>query len=106
MPIQGRRSAARIPLGSSRFRCGAALLVFAGALFTGGGAPRAEEAPPAAGGPATGSKGPATPKEPFAFADFTWLTGNPRTKESPLDTKVFTGELRVDTNYVYDFNHP
>src|SRR5216684_306831 len=26
--------------------------------------------------------------EPFAFADFTWLTGNPRTKESPLDTKI------------------
>ena len=44
--------------------------------------------------------------EPFAFADFTWLTGNPRTTESPLDTKVFTGELRVDTDYVYDYNHP
>src|SRR5713101_1634928 len=23
--------------------------------------------------------------EPFAFADFTWLTGNARTKESPMD---------------------
>jgi Putative beta-barrel porin-2, OmpL-like. bbp2 len=46
------------------------------------------------------------PAEPFSFADFTWLTGNPRTTESPLDTKVFTGELRVDTDYVYDFNHP
>jgi hypothetical protein len=44
--------------------------------------------------------------EPFSFADFTWLTGNPRTTESPLETKVFTGELRVDTAYVYDFNHP
>jgi hypothetical protein len=44
--------------------------------------------------------------EPFAFADFSWLTGNPRTTESPLDTKVFTGELRVDTDYVYDYNHP
>jgi hypothetical protein len=44
--------------------------------------------------------------EPFAFADFTWLTGNPRTKESPLDTKVFTGEFRLDANYVYDFNKP
>jgi len=32
---------------------------------------------------------PAVPPsaEPFAFADWTWLTGNPRTKESPLDTK-------------------
>ena len=106
MPISGRRMNVRSRLGSLQRRCGAALLVVASALFPGGGAPLAEEAPPAAGGPATGSKGPATSKEPFAFADFTWLTGNPRTKESPLDTKVFTGELRVDTNYVYDFNHP
>ena len=44
--------------------------------------------------------------EPFAFADFTWLTGNPRTKESPLDTKAFTGEVRVDVDYVNDFNRP
>jgi hypothetical protein len=44
--------------------------------------------------------------EPFAFADFTWLNGNSRAKESPLDTKVFTGEFRFDGNYVYDFNHP
>jgi hypothetical protein len=46
------------------------------------------------------------PAEPFAFADFTWLTGNPRTKESPLETKAFTGELRVDTDFVHDLNHP
>ncbi|MGD1148253.1 MAG: outer membrane beta-barrel protein [Thermoanaerobaculaceae bacterium] len=44
--------------------------------------------------------------DPFAFADFTWLNGNARTKESPIDTKVFTGEFRVDTSYIYDFNHP
>jgi hypothetical protein len=44
--------------------------------------------------------------QPFAFADFTWLTGNPRTTESPLDTKAFTGEFRVDTNFTYSFNHP
>jgi len=44
--------------------------------------------------------------EPFAFADFSWLTGNPRTKESPLDTKAFTGEFRVDTNFTYSFNRP
>jgi Putative beta-barrel porin-2, OmpL-like. bbp2 len=46
------------------------------------------------------------PAEPFAFADFTWLTGNPRTTSSILDTKYFTGEFRVDTNYIYDFNQP
>jgi Putative beta-barrel porin-2, OmpL-like. bbp2 len=44
--------------------------------------------------------------EPFSFADFSWLTGNSRETESPLETKVFTGELRIDTDYVYDFNHP
>ena len=44
--------------------------------------------------------------EPFTFADFSWLTGNDRTKESPMDSKVFTGELRVDADYVQDFNHP
>ena len=48
----------------------------------------------------------AAPAEPFAFADFIWLTGNARTKESPLGTAIFTGELRVDVDYVYDFNHP
>jgi hypothetical protein len=43
---------------------------------------------------------------PFAFADFTWLNGSSRTKDSPLDSKYFTGEFRVDVNYVMDFNHP
>jgi hypothetical protein len=46
------------------------------------------------------------PAEPFAFADFTWLTGNPRTKESPLETKAFTGEFRADVDFVKDLNHP
>ena len=45
-------------------------------------------------------------REPFAFADFTWLNGNPRTKESPMDTKFFTPEIRADVDYVFDFNHP
>jgi len=49
---------------------------------------------------------PAKKPEPFAFADFTWLSGNPRTKEAPLDTKVFTGEFRADTNFTYSFNKP
>jgi Putative beta-barrel porin-2, OmpL-like. bbp2 len=44
--------------------------------------------------------------EPFAFADFTWLNGNPRTKQVPLDTKFFTPEIRADVDYVYDFAHP
>jgi hypothetical protein len=56
--------------------------------------------------PAASTNGSNTPAEPFTFADFTWMTGNPRTTESPLDTKVFTGEFRVDTNYTHGFNHP
>jgi hypothetical protein len=53
--------------------------------------------------PAT-AKAPAS--EPFVFADFTWLNGNARTKESPMDTKFFTPEVRADVGYIYDFNHP
>src|SRR6266849_52378 len=44
--------------------------------------------------------------DPFAFADFTWLNGNARTKESPMDTKFFTPEIRADVDYTYSFNHP
>lgn len=43
---------------------------------------------------------------PFAFADFSWLTGNARNKTSPLDSAVFTGEFRLDTAFVYSFHHP
>ncbi len=62
------------------------------------------QAPATPGQAPTGEKKP--PPDPFSFADFTWLTGNPRTTESPIDTKYFTGEVRVDTDYVYDYNHP
>jgi Putative beta-barrel porin-2, OmpL-like. bbp2 len=44
--------------------------------------------------------------EPFSDADWTWLNGSPRTKEIFWDTKFFTPEIRFDTNYVFDFNHP
>lgn len=43
---------------------------------------------------------------PFDWADWTWLTGNARTKDSPLQTKVFTGEFRLDATYLQDFNNP
>jgi len=43
---------------------------------------------------------------PFADADWTWLNGNPRTKDFPLATKYFTPEIRVDANYNLDLNHP
>ncbi|HUN60418.1 MAG TPA: outer membrane beta-barrel protein, partial [Candidatus Sulfotelmatobacter sp.] len=43
---------------------------------------------------------------PFSDWDWTWLNGNPRTKDIYWDTPFFTPEIRFDTNYVADFNHP
>src|SRR3984893_5079758 len=63
------------------------------------------KAPPVpAAAPVVQAKAPV--KEPFAFADFTWLTGNSRQKFSVLDTKAFTGEFRADINYIAQFNRP
>ncbi len=44
--------------------------------------------------------------DPFAFADFTWLNGNSRTKDTPYATSFFTPELRADVDYNYSFSHP
>jgi hypothetical protein len=44
--------------------------------------------------------------EPFAYADWTWLTGNPRTKTPAFDSPFFTPEIRADIDYVYDFRRP
>src|SRR5262249_52080026 len=71
-----------------------------GALAAGDGQPAQEQQENEQPAPA-----PAKP-DPFAFADFTWLTGNPRTTTSPLDTPPFTFEFRVDTSFHYDFHHP
>lgn len=43
---------------------------------------------------------------PFGFADFTWLNGNSRQTEFPLDFKAFTGQFILDSNYIYDFANP
>lgn len=45
-------------------------------------------------------------KEPFAFADFTWLNGNSRQTVFPLETKYFTGQFIFDSNYISSFNTP
>jgi Putative beta-barrel porin-2, OmpL-like. bbp2 len=57
---------------------------------------------------ATMATADAKPKkiEPFSDADWTWLNGNPRTKDIYWDSKFFTPEIRADVNYVSDFNHP
>jgi Putative beta-barrel porin-2, OmpL-like. bbp2 len=73
----------------------ACALLFCGAVAAGAQPPAAAPAPPAA-----------EAVQPLAFADFSWLNGNSRQTESVLDSKYFTGEFRVDTNYIYDFNHP
>jgi hypothetical protein len=62
--------------------------------------PQSETASTAASNPAT------QPAEPFAFADWTWLNGNARTKEAAFDSKFFTPEIRADVSYIYDFNNP
>ena len=51
---------------------------------------------------------PGKPKksEPFAFADWSWMTGNARTKDLAADSKFFTPEIRFDVNYTSSFNHP
>ncbi len=43
---------------------------------------------------------------PFAFADWSWLNGNPRTKKAAFDSEFFTPEIRADVNYTYSFNRP
>jgi hypothetical protein len=51
--------------------------------------------------------GPAVDNDtPFAYADFTWLNGTPRNKDTVLDTKFFTPEVRFDTHFMTDFNQP
>jgi hypothetical protein len=44
--------------------------------------------------------------DPFTFADFTWQSGNARTKDSVLGNKYFTGEFRLDDVFHYSFNRP
>jgi hypothetical protein len=67
----------------------------------------AQEPAPPAGSPAAA---PATPpvdlQTPFAYADFTWMNSNSRNHDEVLDGKYFSGEFRVDTNYMYDYEHP
>jgi hypothetical protein len=78
-------------------------------LFLLAGLPAAAQTPAVTAiqaAPPSSDAAPAKAAEPFAFADFTWLNGNPRTKDAPLDSKYFTGEFRADVNMVYDFNHP
>jgi Putative beta-barrel porin-2, OmpL-like. bbp2 len=78
-------------------------------LLSSGTVPAVVAASPAVPAVASGmsaTKTAPTKGEPFAFADFTWLNGNPRTKEPAFDSKFFTPEIRADVDYTYDFRHP
>lgn len=62
---------------------------------------------PEAASPEPKTIGPKNPhSDPFSFADFTWLNGNARTKDTPYATSFFTPEVRADVSYTYDFRHP
>jgi hypothetical protein len=59
----------------------------------------------------TNAKDQAPPAEtkaadPFAFADFSWTPGGYAPTETPLATKYFVPELRLDSSYHYSFNNP
>jgi len=76
-------------------------------------APQAPPAPEAAKGPqipealtAPEATTGVDNETPFAYGDFTWLNGTSRNKDTVLDTKYFTPEVRFDTHFMEDFNQP
>ena len=56
--------------------------------------------------PAPAAEGTPTTAEPFAWGDFTWLNGGSRQTSRLLDSKYFTPQLDVDSNFTYSFNNP
>jgi len=56
--------------------------------------------------PATPQSATAVTIDPFSDWDWTWLNGNSRQKDYPLDTKYFSPEFRADTFFGEDFNQP
>ena len=69
------------------------------------------QGPAAAAAPAPQGQEAAPPAavdnvSPFADYDWTWLNGNTRQHDSPLDGKYFSGEFRADTFWGDDFNQP
>jgi hypothetical protein len=71
----------------------------------------AQPAGAAAAGAQSGPAAPAAPADPgksvpFAYGDFTWLNGNPRNTAPAFDSPFFTPDIRVDAEYMQDFNGP
>ena len=100
-------------MGALRIAGALQALVFVALSFTDGRAQvpaRAPQPPDTSGRPVPAVPRIATAKppaaEPFAFADFSWLTGNPRTAEPVVDSPVFTGEFRFDVSYIAQSHDP
>ncbi len=66
----------------------------------------AAAAPAAGTPPAPAAPPPVDNQTPFAYADYTWMNAVSRNHDSVLDGKYFSPEIRTDTNYIYDLNHP
>ncbi len=64
------------------------------------------QAPAAGAAPAPAAPAPVDNQTPFAYGDFTWMNAVSRNHDSVLDGKYFSPEIRTDTNYIYDLNHP
>jgi hypothetical protein len=107
----------RVELAPAPVRTGAGpnIPAVTAANFTGPSA--ATSAAPVAAGvslslaqpPSTSADAASAKKEkilPFSDWDWTWLNGNPRTKDAAFDSKFFTPEIRADVSYTYDFNKP
>lgn len=62
--------------------------------------------PPGTGSASADAAKPDDELDPFTFADFTWQSGNARTKDSVLGNKYFTGEFRLDDVFHYSLNRP
>lgn len=69
-------------------------------------APTAATAAETPSDPASAKPEKTEPTVPFAYADWTWLNGNPRNKDAVWDSKFFTPEIRFDTNFISSLNHP
>ena len=64
------------------------------------------EAVAQSGGDASVNPQKSEPEAPFSYADWTWLNGNARNKDAVWDSKFFTPEIRLDTDFISSFNHP
>jgi hypothetical protein len=69
--------------------------------------PQDAQAPAAPGAAPAPAAAPAVDNQtPFAYGDFTWMNAVSRNHDSVLDGKYFSPEIRADTNYIYDLQHP